>query len=231
MAQKRPPSIEACKRRSNRVLRLNHVKLIDEDIEWLVTTERLTLWNVKVPAGLLARLEKLWWLDIRGGSSTDLAVAEGADKLQYLAVNQVRGMSDLSLISEMTTIRYLDLYGLPRLTQLPSCSGFAKLEHARLGQMRGLLSLHGLLQAPRLRELELIRKINLNATDVDEIINHPTIEEFGWFAEDVPDKVWLPVVKKIGLPAVRHRHPEEWFGLPEFTTPSIRHSVLPDNSC
>ena len=35
MAKQRPPSIEACKRRSNRVLRLNHVQLIDEDFEWL----------------------------------------------------------------------------------------------------------------------------------------------------------------------------------------------------
>ena len=197
-------------------MRLDHVELIDDDIEWLATTERLTLWNVKVPARLLPRLEKLWWLDIRGGSATDLAVAKGADKLQYLAVNQVRGMCDLSLISEMTHVRYIDLYGLPKVTQVPSCSGLTQLEHARLGQMRGLLSLHGLLQAPRLTELELIRKIALNAADIDEIINHPTIAEFGWFAEDVPNKVWLPVLEKIGLPTVQHRRPEEWFELPEF---------------
>jgi len=35
MAKKRPPTIEACKKRNNRILRLNHVGLIDEDIEWL----------------------------------------------------------------------------------------------------------------------------------------------------------------------------------------------------
>jgi hypothetical protein len=84
--------------------------------------------------------------------------------------------------------------------------------------MRGLLSLHGLLQAPRLRELELVRKINVNEADVDEIINHSTIEAFGWFAEDVPNRQWVPVVEQIGLPAVRHVHPEEWFRLPEFNT-------------
>src|SRR4029077_14117222 len=124
--------IEACKRRNNRVLRLNHVELIEEDVEWLSATERLTLWNVKVPAGLLGRIEKLWWLDIRGGSATDLAVAKGAEKLQYLAVNQVRGMCDLSLVSEMATLRYLDLYGLPKVTELPPCGGLINLEHARI---------------------------------------------------------------------------------------------------
>src|SRR6516165_127411 len=127
MAKKRPATIETCKRRNNRVLRLNHVELLEEDIEWLSATERMTLWNVKVPAGLLARIENLWWLDIRGGSATNLEVANGADHLQYLAVNQVRGMCDLSLVSRMTTLRYLNLYGLSKVTQLPSCKRLANL--------------------------------------------------------------------------------------------------------
>jgi hypothetical protein len=220
MAKKRPPTIEACKRRNSRVLFLDHEDLLDDDIEWLAATERLTLWNVRVPPGLLARLDKLWWLDIRGGSAIDLTVAKGADKLQYLAVNQVRGMCDLSLVAGITTLRYLDLYGLPKVTELPSCAALANLEHARIGQMRGLISLHGLLQAPNLRELELAKKISVTESDVNEIISHPAIEKFCWFAEDVPDKVWVPVVEKIALPAVDHLHPQEWFGLPEFTSGS-----------
>jgi hypothetical protein len=195
---------------------LDHVVLMEEDLEWLSATERLTLWNVKVPPGLLARLEKLWWLDIRGGSATDLMVAKGANRLKYLAVNQVRGMCDLSLISRMTTLRYLDLYGLSKVTQLPSCKKLAELEHASVGQMGGLRSLHGLLQAPKLRELELAKKINVSEADVAEILRHPTIAAFRWFAEDVPDKVWVPVVEKLALPELSPMHPEEWFGLPDF---------------
>jgi hypothetical protein len=220
MAKKRPPTIEACKQRNNRELWLDHVVLIDEDIEWLAATERLTLWNVKVPAGLLARIKKLWWLDIRGGSATNLEVAKGVDKLQYLAVNQVRGMCDLSLVSQMATLRYLNLYGLSKVTQLPSCAKLAKLERASVGQMRGLGSLHGLLQAPNLRELELANKISISETDVNEIIRHSSIEAFRWSAEGVPAKVWVPVVEKIALPAVSPMHPEEWFGLPLFRTGS-----------
>jgi len=83
--------------------------------------------------------------------------------------------------------------------------------------MPGLLSLHGLLQAPRLRELELVKKVKINASDVDEIVKHPTLKNFGWFAENVPDKVWLPVVKKIGLPPAPPVTPERWFGLPTET--------------
>jgi hypothetical protein len=218
MIKRRPASIEACKRRNNRVLRLNQVELIDEDIEWLSKTEQLTLWNVKAPTGLLASIETLWWLDIRGGSASDLEVAKGARNLRYLAVNQVRGMCDLSIVVEMLALRYLSVYGLPKVTELPKCAKLVKLEHASIGQLGGLVSLGGLLQAPNLRELELIRKINVSDKDVNEIIKHPTIKAFSWFAEDVPDKVWKPVLEKIALPAVQCMHPEEWFQLPEYTT-------------
>src|SRR5262249_7923137 len=153
------------------------------------------------------------WLDIRGGSASDLAVAKGADKLQYFAVNQVGGMCNLSLVSELVSLRYLDLYGLAKVTELPPCATLVHLEHARIGQMRDLVSLHGLLQAPHLRELELVKTINVSQTDVNEIVAHPAIEAFGWFAEDVPDKVWVPVVEKVGLPPVRRMRPEEWFRL------------------
>jgi hypothetical protein len=220
MAKKRAPTIEVAKRRNNRILWLDHVELLDEDVEWLALVECLTLWHVKVPTGLLARLAKLWWLDIRGGSARNLEVAKGATDLRYLAVNQVRGMCDLSVVSEMTNLRYLDLYGLRQVTELPSLSALAKLEHTSLGQMRGLLSLRGLLDAPQLRELLFIRQVNVTAEDVDAIVNHPTIKQFSWFAEDVPNKVWVPVVEKIGLPPVPYRHLEEWFGLPEFRPPA-----------
>ena len=138
MPKKRPASIEACKRRNNRDVRLRHVELVDEDIEWLSKTERLTLWNVKVPAGLLAGIETLRWLDLHGGSAADQTVWKGANKLRYLGVNQVRGMCDLSLIAELEALRYLDLYGLPKVVEFPSCVRLLNLEHAHIGQLPGL---------------------------------------------------------------------------------------------
>src|SRR5262249_19876728 len=156
----------------------------------------------RVPFGFLGRLPALWWLDVRGGTANNLELMRGATKLEYLAINQVRGMSDLTVLSELRNLRRIDLYGLPKVTGFPSLAGLSSLEHASLGQMRGLLSLNGLLQAPRLRELQLVRKINVSETDIAQIAAHPTIKQFGWFAEDVPLKVWMPVVEKIGLPPV-----------------------------
>lgn len=217
MRRKRPTAIEAYKQKDNRVLLLDHVELIEEDIVWLSKTERLTLRNVKAPAGLLARIETLWWLDIRGGSATDLSIAKGAESLQYLGVNGVRGMTDLSLVGDMLSLRYLRLHGGPNVAQLPSCSRLVNLEHAFVGQLRGIVSLRGLLEAPNLRELVLFGKVNVSEDDVSGIVDHPALEAFNWFAEDVPNKVWVPVLKKIELPKARPVHPEEWFHLPEFT--------------
>lgn len=131
--------------------------------------------------------------------------------LRYLAVNQVRGMRDLSLAAALTVLQYLDVYGLAQLTALPSFRSASKLEHVNLGQLRGLPSFAGVLDAPNLRELRLSRKMNVPASDVERVRNHPALQRFSWFAEDVPDKVWVPVVEAIALPSVPVQFPADWF--------------------
>ncbi len=213
MRYRRAPALSVAKKRSHNGYWLDHAEIGEEDLEWLASVERLILWNVSVPPGFLARLEKLWWLDVRGGSASDLQIARGASRLQYLEVNQVRGMRDLSVISEMLNLRYLSLYGLPHVTELPSLSPLSQLEHASLGQMRGLLSLRAVLEAPQLGQLKLVKNVNVTSEDVERITTHPTIKQFSWSAEDVPYKVWGPVVARINLPPVPTAYPEEWFSL------------------
>ena len=47
---------------------IDHATIVEDDFEWLVDVERLTLWNVKVPVSFLPRLKRLWWVDWRGGA-------------------------------------------------------------------------------------------------------------------------------------------------------------------
>jgi hypothetical protein len=207
------PARTVAQRRSHGGYWLDHAEIIEADFEWLASAERLTLWNVRIPMGFLARLPKLWWLDVRGGSAKDLEVARGVERVRYLAVNQVRGLHDLSVVSELLALRYVLLFGLPQVTRLPSFVAHTRLARASLGQMRGLTSISEILEAPRLRELQLIGKINVSAKDVERIANHQMIKRFGWVAEGVPGKVWVPIVEKIGLPEPEPCHPEEWFSL------------------
>ena len=49
--------------------------------------------------------------------------------------------------------------------------------------------------------------------DVARIVMHLTLAQFDWFAEDVPIRVWKPVMNAVKLPQARTMHPEEWFDL------------------
>ena len=76
--------------------------------------------------------------------------------------------------------------------------------------MKGLSSIQPLLSAPALEELQLQRMVQLSDDDVAAIADHPTLQRFGWFAEDVPVRVWQPVVAAVDLPAPAALRPEAW---------------------
>lgn len=210
MSKKRAQKLEvAAKGRPQTELFLDHTEITEGDFESLKAVRFLILWNVKVPAGFVASLPHLWSLDLRGGSATDLTVVKGANKLQCLIVNQIRGLRDLSVLPELRNLRCLMLYGLIRVTHLPSLITLKKLERVELGQMRGLKSLHGVLQAPRLLELAFHKKINVSTRDIQAIANHRTLMGFDWW--EVPDSVCEPVINKIRLPKVESIYMEDWF--------------------
>jgi len=121
--------------RSPSDLWLDHVSLRSDDIEWLAPARTLTLWSVKTPNGLLASRPDLVFLDIRGRSGTSLSAADGCTSLRYLQVNQVRGMAHLSVVPTLTSLEMLSLYGLPKITGLPSFTPLRRLQRAEIGSM------------------------------------------------------------------------------------------------
>ena len=211
MAYKFKPARDVARHRDSNHIWIDHAVVSDSDYDWLGTVERLTLWNVRLPMGFLSKLTCLWWLELRGGSAKDLGVVEGTERLRLLSVNQVRGMCDLTMLSHLHTLQLLKLYGLRKVESFPSLAQVTDLERVEIGQMRGLNSISGLLQAPRLSELLLLGKINITQGDVDEIVRHSSLEQFDWFAEDVPDKTWQPVIERVGLPKITTYDAAEWF--------------------
>jgi hypothetical protein len=212
MAMKRRKAREAAQDRGGGELWLDHAAITHDDLPWLMAAEKLTLLNVTVPDGFLARLPKLWWLDLRGGTATDLAVARGCARLRYLQVNQVRGMRSLALLPRFSELQLLSLYGLPQVKQLPSLARLGKLRRLQLGMMGGLVGLSRALAAPGLNELYLSKKIAVRPRDVAQILAHPTLAQFNWNTEDVPDKTFVPVFERIKLPRARAMLAQDWFG-------------------
>jgi hypothetical protein len=191
---------------------LDHALIVESDLEWMAGVRHLTIWNVLVPDGFLASLPDLISLDVRGGSGSNIDMARNCRGLQMLIVNQIRGLTDLSVISDLAGLRCLDLYGLPRVTRLPSLTGLLRLERINIGSMKGLESLAELLDAPALRELELSRKVPITETDLNRMASHPTLTGFYWFWEDVPDRVAQPVLERMShLPAPAEHGSASWF--------------------
>lgn len=77
--------------------------------------------------------------------------------------------------------------------------------------MKGLSGLGPVLEAPCLEELLLMRFVALSGTDPEAIAAHPSIRAFEWFAEDVPDKTWVPVVDRVARPRARAMSASDWF--------------------
>ena len=196
---------------SDDIVRIDHAVLAEADREWLEPVRRLTLWAVKAPPDFFPSLPSLEWLDIRGGSGESADFVGGCAHLRFLAINQVRGMRELSSIGDLTGLELLSLYGLPQVRSLPSLAQLERLRRIEAGSLKGIKELGPLLDAPRLEELILERAVSLSSDDPARIAEHPTLSAFEWFAEDVPDRVWRPIVERIGRPKARAMHPEEWF--------------------
>jgi hypothetical protein len=193
---------------------IDHAALADSDLEWLQDCQRLTLWNVTAPPNFLAGLPNLWWVDWRGGGVAQrVGQVSGCEGLKYLALNQIRGLADLSFLAGMTSLEMIRLYGLTHLEQLPSLEALSKLRRAEIGQMKSMASIGPLLQAPNLEELQLHNFVRVSPADVVAMRRHPKLRTFEWFGENIPDKMWVPVREAVALPKTRTMHPEEWFDL------------------
>lgn len=196
---------------SDDTVRLEHAVLADEDREWLQPVRRLTAWAVKVPPGFFGSLPSLERLDVRGGSGTSADFVDGCVHLRYLAINQVRGLRNLTQIGDLDSLELLTLYGLPQVRSLPSLTRLERLRRVEIGSMKGIDGLGPLLDAPGLEELILQRAVTLAPSDPARIADHPTLSAFEWFAEDVPDRTWVPVVERVGKPKARAMYPDDWF--------------------
>ena len=200
VAGRRTSAREAASWRTEQDVWLDHVTLVEADVEWLEPATSVTAWAVRTPHRFWSRLPNLVRLDLRGGSGEDLDLLDGCTSLQWLSINQIRGVSDLAALEGLTALRFLSLYGLPRVGEIPSLAQLKRLQYTEVGSMKGLRGLTGLLDAPNLEELTLIRAVRLGPGDADAIAEHPSIRAFSWFAEDVPISTREPVVERVSKP-------------------------------
>ena len=211
MADTRKPAKEVAQNRGNGAFWIDHAVVTESDFAWLHEAKALTLWNVSLPPGFLAKLPYLEGLDWRGGSASNLGLLEGVSGLRFLVVNQVRGLTDISHLASLSKLKLLSLYGLSKITELPPLHALHSLLRLELGQMKLLRSISPALEAPNLQELLLAKQVGITSEDVSAIRQHKSLSRFRWDAIDVPNKVWEPVVAQVNLPSAKAEFPHEWY--------------------
>ena len=94
-----------------------------EVIADLQELEDVTLRSISTPGvEYVARLPRLWSLEIKLGSTQNLSAIAGKESIEYLEVWQIRGLSDISAVSSLSGLQYLFLQALRNVTSLPDLS-------------------------------------------------------------------------------------------------------------
>jgi hypothetical protein len=120
----------------------------------LTSLEDLTLRSITLPnLDLLRPLSRLWSLDIKLGGTKNLGALEGLNNLKYLELWQITGVEDIGVVSTLEGLQFLFLHSLKRVAALPSMKRLGILRRIYLENMKGLMDISALLDAPALEEL------------------------------------------------------------------------------
>lgn len=154
-----------------------HTKGIDV-LRRLPQLEELTLRSVRLHNfSCLGGLEKLTTLNILLGGTRDLTALSSLKALQHLGLRHIRGLEDLSVISELLELRTLHLQSLRRVQQLPDVSKLYHLKRIEIEHLQGLINLSSLGEAPSLRQFSHFSAKHMQFKDYVPLLENPIVEE------------------------------------------------------
>jgi hypothetical protein len=188
-----------------------HIEGQTKDIDTignLLELEKLLLRSVS-PAdiGFIRKLSKLWSLDIKLGGIKNLNPLEGLANLKYLELWQVKGLSDISVVSSLVGLQYLFLQSLINVTVLPDMSRLRNLRRVHLESMRGLQNIDGLAKAPVLEEFVHLCALNMDPEQYESLIRMPSLRKglFGVSSEKKSEQIEA-LMKKHGVEQYKHQN-------------------------
>jgi len=149
-----------------------------EVIADLQELEDVTLRSISTPGiEYVARLPRLWSLDIKLGGIQNLSAIAGKESIKYLELWQIRGLSDISVISSLSGLQYLFLQALRQVTSIPNLSRLTKLRRLLLDNMKGLKDVNAIDKAPALEEFIHIAAQGFMPRQYEELLNNPTLRQ------------------------------------------------------
>jgi hypothetical protein len=162
-----------------RSLRVLYIEGHSKDIEvldGLRELEDVTLRSITTPdLKWLARLPRLWSLDIKLGGIRSFEGILGKESLKYLEVWQVRELRDIGVVAVLPRLQNVFLQSLPHVTSLPTLRRSQALRRVVLENLKGLRDLTALETAPALEEFALVQGNKQVPEDLIPVLNNPTV--------------------------------------------------------
>lgn len=148
-----------------------------EVISGLKELRSITLRSITLPdLALLIPLRKLRALDLKLGGTKNLSLLPELDTLEYLELWMVKDLSDLTPVEGLPRLEYLFLQSLRQVQALPDLSGLTSLRRLWIETMKGLTDLSAIREAPQLRQLAVVDMAHLQPDAFLPLIGHPTLE-------------------------------------------------------
>ena len=148
-----------------------------EVISGLARLDDLTLRSITMPdLSLLQPLRRLRSLDLKLGGTHDLRLLPRVGELRYLELWMIRGLTDVSAVGQIPSLRSLFLQALRQVETLPDFRQAAELRRVRLETMKGLRDLRPLATAPVLEGVELIDMRHLQPADLAPLVGLPLLK-------------------------------------------------------
>lgn len=151
-----------------------------EDIDVISDLEELrclTLRSITFPdLALLRPLRKLRALALKLGGTRNLSLLPELDTLEYLELWMVKGLSDLTPVEGLPRLEFLFLQSLRQVQALPDLSGLTSLRRLWIETMKGLTDLSAVRGAPQLRQLAVVDMAHLQPGAFSPLTGHPTLE-------------------------------------------------------
>lgn len=152
-----------------------HTKDIDV-LARLISLRSVTLREITLAdLSILLPLGELRALELKLGGTRDLSLLPRIGQLEFLELWMVRGLADLTPLSDVSTLEYLFLQALPQVTALPDLSRLTRLQTVVLETMKGLSDLRPLRTAPALQRLALVDMGHLQPEHVAVLADHPQL--------------------------------------------------------
>lgn len=180
------------------LLIVGHTKNI-EVIGKLLNLKKLTLTSITTKGlEFIKPLKKLSYLSINFGGIRNLSAIEGMERLIFLELFQIRGLSNILFISTLSGLQYLSLQNLPNVQALPTLN-LPKLRKVALENMKGLNNLHSLESAPALEDFTHWSAMNMSVDDYLPILRNPSLKRISvGFGSDKRNRQFEELAREYG---------------------------------